>query len=179
VRQFRFVILLVLAAVIGSALLAACGSGQAECPSPTADTAALVDEAAGYCLLYPASHTVVEPEGGNTEIVVDSIMNHTDPRLSVVVEGLGGRTVEQAADEFVADYEGFEIQRSGLTVDGEQAILLDGIPGQDFYRKVMVAKGDSLYHFTFAPYDPGLPESYGAAQSLYTLVMDSLRFTSP
>jgi hypothetical protein len=149
------------------------------CPTPTDGTLRLTDEARGYCLLYPTSHTVVQLDGGNTEIVVGEVMNHIDPRVSITVEDLAGRTIEQVVDEFLAGYEGFEIEQSALTVAGEEAILLDGIPGQDFYRMVLVDHDGSLYRLQIFPYDENNVDTLPQAEQLYTLVVDSFQFTTP
>ncbi len=148
------------------------------CPMASAEsqTQPLLDEARGFCLLYPASHTVEQLESGNTEIVLGSIMNHVDPRASIVVEELAGRSLEQVVDEFLAGYEGFTIDQSPLTVGGEAAILLDNIPGQDYYRKVLVVHDGFLYQLTIAPYDQNLVDSLPQAEQLYHTVIDSFRF---
>jgi hypothetical protein len=152
-----------------------------DCPTATveAQTQSLVDEVRGFCLLYPASHTVEQLDSGNTEIVLGSVMNHTAPRASIVTEELAGRNLEQVVEEFLADYEGFDIERTPLTVDGEAAIQLDRIPGQDFYRKVMVAHDGTLYQLSFLPYDPSLVDTFVQAEQIYHMVIDSFRFLSP
>lgn len=152
---------------------------SAGCPSPTAGTLLLTDEVRGYCLLYPDSHTVVQLESGNTEIVVGEVMNHTDPRVSIYTEELAGRTIEQVVDEFLAGYEGFEIERTDLTIAGEEAILLDGIPGQDYYRMVLVTHDGLLYRLQIFPYDKNLVDTIAQAEQLYALVVDSFQFTTP
>lgn len=146
------------------------------CPTPTDGSLLLTDEGRGYCLLYPTSHTVVQLDSGNTEIVVGEVMNHIDPRVSITVEDLAGRTIDQVVDEFLAGYEGFEIERTNLTVAGEEAILLDGIPGQDFYRMVLVTHDGILYRLQFAPYDENLADTFPQAEQLYALVVDSFQF---
>ena len=151
---------------------------RAACPEPPAGTLLQTDEALAYCLLYPDSHTVVPLESGNTEIVVGEVMNHIDPRVSIYTEDLGDLTLQQFVDEFLTGFEGFEIARTDLVVSGEEAVMLDGIPGQDFYRRVFIAHQGLVYNLLFAPYDPGLPDTFPQAQQLYTLVMDSFTFTN-
>lgn len=148
------------------------------CPEPIAGTLLQTDETLAYCLLYPDSHTVVALESGNTEIVIGEVMNHIDPRVSIYAEDLGGRTLQQYVDEFLTGFEGFEIEQTDLIVSGEEAIMLDGIPGQDFYRRVFIAHGGMIYNLLFAPYDPSLADTFSQAEQLYTLVMDSFVFTT-
>jgi hypothetical protein len=148
------------------------------CLAPTDGTELFTDEARGYCLLYPASHTVVQLDTGNTEIVVGEVMNHTDPRVSVYTEELAGRTMKEAVNEFLAGFEGFELDRTELTVAGEEAIQLDRIPGQDFYRMVFVAHDGILYHLQVFPYDENLVDTFAQAKDIYRLAIDSFRFTN-
>jgi hypothetical protein len=174
--------MILLALVAITLFLAGCAQSGAEgneseaCPEAAPDTALLRNEEQGYCLLYPGSHVVEQMDGGNTEIVVGSVMNHTDPRVSIFVEDLAGRSLEQVVGEFLAGYEGFEIAQSNVTMGGEEAVLLDGIPGQDYYRKLLVAHDDSLYQLTIAPYDPGLADTLPQAENLYTVLINSFQF---
>ena len=148
------------------------------CPMGTveAQTQSLVDEARGFCLLYPATHTVEQIDSGNTEIVLGTLMNHIDPRVSIVVEELGGRSLQQAVDEFLAGYEGFDIAQTPMSVGGENAVQLDNIPGQDYSRKVMVAHDGFLYQVSIAPYDPAQTGTIAQAEELSKVVIDSFRF---
>jgi hypothetical protein len=174
--------MILLALIAITLVLAGCAQlGAAEnendvCPEPAPETAILKDDELGYCLLYPASHVVERLDSGNTEVVVGSIMNHTDPRVSIVVEDLAGRTIEQIIDEFLAGYEGFEIEQTKVALGGEEAVLLDGIPGQDYYRKLFVTHDDSLYQLAIFPYDPNLADTLPQAENLYTVVINSFRF---
>ncbi len=79
-------------------------------------------------------------------------------------------------DEFLAGYEGFDIERTSLTVGDEEAVQLDHIPGQDYYRKVLVARNGFLYQLSFSPYDPGLVDTFAQAEHLYRIVIDSFHF---
>ena len=150
----------------------------AGCPEAGADTLAWSDDERGFCLLYPASHTVIELDSGNTEFVVGELMNHIDPRISVTSQDLAGRTLAQAVDDFLAGYEGFEIARSDLMVDGQEAVMLDGVPGQDYYRVLFVAHNGLLYRLDVAPYDANL-DNLAQAEQLYALAMESFHFTTP
>ena len=120
----------------------------------------------------------IQLESGNREIVVGEVMNHIDPRISITSQDLAGRTLAQVVDDFLSGYEGFEIARSDVTVDGQPAVLLDGIPGQDYYRSLFVAHGGLLCQLSFAPYDPNL-DNLDQAEQLYALALESFRFTTP
>lgn len=151
------------------------------CPAPTADTLALVSDAEGYCFLYPSEYVIEHTGENNTEVVIDSIMNHIDPRVSVAVTDLDGRTLEQAVEEFLAGYDPavFNLEPMPLTIAGEAAILIDQIPGQDLYRKLLVAHNGALYDLAFAPYDPALVDTFPQAELLYNTVVESFNFMAP
>ena len=59
--------------------------------------------------------------------------------------------------------------RRRLTIDGEEAVLLDNLPGQDFNRRVVVMHNNMVYSLMFMPLSP-------EAEPLYQSVLDSLRF---
>ncbi|HSG15105.1 MAG TPA: hypothetical protein VLE70_02130 [Anaerolineae bacterium] len=151
---------------------------SAACPLPVDGTKLLTDEAHGYCLLYPTSHTVVQLESGNTEIVVGDLMNHIDPRVSIKVEPAKGRSAAQAADEWLADFSlpDFDIKQSATTIGGQEAVMLDMMPGQDLNRQLLVVHDGQLYHLFFAPFDPSAGESYAQMEELFGIVTGSFVF---
>ena len=175
-KMFLLALVAITLFLAGCARLGAAGNESEVCPEPAPETALLRSDEFGYCLLYPGSHVVEQLDGGNTEIVVGSVMNHTDPRVSIVVEDLAGRSIEQVIDEFLAGYEGFEIEQSNVTLGGEEAVLLDRIPGQDYYRKLFVAHDGSLYNLAIFPYDPNLADTLPQAENLYTVLINSFQF---
>jgi hypothetical protein len=172
--------LLLMTVLLMAALLAGCAQiGGAETGAvleATAGTQVLTNESLGYAFLYPDNYTVVTLDSGDN-LVIDSIMNHTDPRLGIDVEVAAGRTAAEVADAFATGYpEGIVIERSTVTLDGEEAVVLDPVPGQEFSRYLFVVKGDRLYRFMFTHSDPALGETYTRMENLYTLVTNSFRF---
>jgi hypothetical protein len=156
----------------------AVGDLPAVCATPAANQQLLVQESQGYCLLYPATHTVTETVPGSVEIVVDSIMNHVDPRASIAVEAAQGRTVDAVAAQALADY-GLPAGMNNpqpITVAGESAIMIDNLPGQDLNRRLFVIHGDQLYSFFFAPIGEEGTAVREQAEVLYTTIVDSFRF---
>ncbi len=156
----------------------AVGDLPAVCATPAADQQLLVQESQGYCLLYPATHTVTETVPGSVEIVVDSVMNHVDPRVSIAVEAANGRTVDEVAAQALANYglpAGMNNPQA-VTVAGEPAIMIDNLPGQDLNRRLFVIHGDQLYSFFFAPIGEEGTAVRDQAEALYATVVDSFRF---
>jgi hypothetical protein len=176
--------------VLLSVLLAACGlDGQgvagngeqaAGCPSAEDGAAAYANDDHGYCLLYPANYIVEQPNADETVFVIDSIMNHTDPRASITVVPANGRTAAQAADEMLEglDMDAFNIERAETSLGGEAAIMLDSMPGQDINRQLFAVHGGMLFHLYFTPFDTSLGENYARAENLYNRVTASFVFQS-
>lgn len=150
------------------------------CLQPGDGEQLLVNVEHGYCVLYPATHTTEQTNPDGMEIVVDSVMNHIDPRASITVEAANGRTLDAVIDEALADYvpEGFDVAQSAITVDGVDAVLLDNLPGQDLNRRVLFLHGDRLYSLFFAPIGEAESDTREQADALYDLVLDSFRFLS-
>lgn len=153
-------------------------AAPAVCAVPSADQQALVQAEHGFCLLYPATHTIAQTEPASVNIVVDNVMNHVDPRVSITVEAANGRTLEEVADQLEADYvpQGMTIKQGYTTVAGLDAVVLDNLPGQDLNRRVAFIHNDRLYSFFFAPLGEEGTATRQQAEALYQTVLDSFRF---
>jgi hypothetical protein len=150
------------------------------CPVPTADTSLLTNTDDGYCLLYPSSYSskslhyivinpVSTPGGGGIG----------DAWVSITTDNAAGRTADQVAGEKIASVgSGFNITRKTLVVDNEQAVEVDGLPGQDSNRIIYMVHQDRLYTISFEPWYPA-PAGSGQRtplEHLYEIVMQSFRF---
>jgi len=122
----------------------------------------------GFCLLVPASYTVFETDPTGIVVAKESLLNVTDPRLAIVVTAAEGRTAEQFADEIVAAMAGFDIKRNTVEIAGEQAVILDNVPGQDLNRRVLIVYNERLYDLTFSPLDNTELEAF------YQAIIDDL-----
>jgi len=147
------------------------------CPQPTDDVQLFVDRSdGGYCLLYPADYVAEVIGDGVVTLVRGSLMNHIDPRAGIEVSDAAGRTLAEIADALAADFAaGFDVQRSETAVGGEQALVLDNLPGQDLNRRVVVLHNGRLYSFFFTPLGE-TDEARSAFETFYQLVLDSFRF---
>lgn len=171
----RFVLILMLVMMAQTA----CAPSAGACPSPAMDTELLTNVEEGYCLLYPTKYSteapgfiVINPVNAPGDVLGDAW-------VSIDSEPAAGRTAAQVAEEQIAAAgSGFNITRSETRVGGEPAVVVDGLPGPDPWRKVFVLHEDRLYTLTFLPWQPAVE---GAGQptpleNLYTIVMESLRF---
>jgi len=97
----------------------------------------------------------------------------------VNVEAASGRTAAQVADGKVAEAgNGFNITRSEIMMDGKQAIVVDGLPGQDPWREVFIVDNDRLYVLFFEPWTPNA-EWFSELEKLYSSVIDSFHIFPP
>jgi hypothetical protein len=175
--------LFTLASLIAPLLFGACSPSDAPgrgCPAPTTDTELLTHTEHGYCVLYPTGYTAEHPNESETVLVVGSLLNMEQPRAYIEVDDAAGRTAEQVADEVLAEFEsvapGFGIERAETTIKGEPAMVLEGLPGQDISRRIMIVHDERLYTLTFVPADEALGEVYAQVETLYNTVIGSFSF---
>ena len=152
------------------------GATAVGCSEVMAGMELLRNEEHGYCLLYPSGYSVERPNPDETVLVVGSLLNVSEPRVYIKVSEAAGRTAAQAADDRVADFPGFEIKRSNATIAGQEAVVLDGVPGQDINRQIMIVRNGRLYQLTFVPASEDAGEVYVRMEQLYQKVVDSLNF---
>lgn len=156
----------------------AASTAPSACAQPLADQQQLTQTALGFCLLYPASYSLVQSQPDAVEIVVDTVMNHVDPRASIVVEAANGRTLEEVVEAMIADFvqPGMAVDRHELTVGDTPAVMLDNLLGQDINRRVVLVHDDRVYSFFFSPIGEAESETRRSAEALYSLVIESFRF---
>ena len=150
---------------------------EAICIRKSEETQLLINLAQGYCLQYPNGYDIVFPNEMEIMLVKRSILNAEDPKFMINVEPTNGKTVEQVADQLAADYgvPGLEVKRVPLEIDQEQAIMLDGLTGQDPNRQVVVIHNDRLYHMTITPMENS-PDVLAQAEALFNSVIQSFNF---
>jgi hypothetical protein len=147
------------------------------CPTVTEGTQLLLNEAHGYCCLYPVGYQVRYPNDSEAVLFVDSLLNVEQPRASIKVQPAADRTAAQVADELVAEWSmGFDIERTEVTVGGEQVIVLDNVPGQDTNRQVICVHDGLLYELMFMPQGKAYGEVSTRMEQLYATVVGSFRF---
>ena len=173
----KAILVLILTLIILSQ--AACAPSAKSCPTATSDTKLLTNAEDGYCLLYPAADSaempgwvVINPVSGLSDVPGDAWVN-------IQVQDAAGRTLAQFADEVMtATGEGFNITLTEVQVDGDPAIVVDGLPGQDSNRIVMMVRNDRLYALTFMPWHPGT-EQFTPLEHLYETILQSIHFLPP
>jgi hypothetical protein len=148
-----------------------------ECVEPKADEQQILDEAFGYCFLAPADFTYEQPSETNANLFFGSMMDVEHPKLLIEVSDAGGATAAEAADALIASFPDFEIPRTfGDALGYEPAERLDGVPGQDLGRVLLVTHNDRLYRLTFVPADPAQAGVYEQMETLFRQVLNTFRF---
>lgn len=171
--------ILVLILMLTMLAQAACTPSANACPTATSEAKLLTNTKDGYCLLYPAEHSadmpgwvVINPISGPGDIPGDAWLN-------IQVQDAAGRTLAQVADEVKTSTDpSFNITISEIQVDGGPAILVDGLPGLDSNRLVMMVRNDRLYTLTFMPWYPGAGQ-ITPLEHLYETVLQSIHFLPP
>lgn len=125
----------------------------ANCPAERDSTQQVIDARRGFCLLIPEDYTIFNTSPNEIVIAKGSLLNVTEPRLSVSVIGAGARTAEQAADDIVASMPGFDLEWSTVNIAGQEAVVLDNVPGQDLMRRVLLVHNGRLFDLAFSPAD--------------------------
>ncbi len=150
---------------------------EAICIRNSEETQLLINDIHRYCLQYPVGYDIAIENEMAIALFKRSALNSEDPSVFITVEPAGGRTVEQVADQLVADYSvpGLEVKRVSLKIDQEQAIMLDGLTGESLNRHVVVLHNDRVYHVTIMPMD-GSPDVRAQAEVLYNTLIQSFNF---
>ncbi|HEY5982066.1 MAG TPA: hypothetical protein VIU38_01220 [Anaerolineales bacterium] len=181
--------------LVGALLLAACSPGgpvtPAEVPTsppplagPTlAPTAApgqqeYTNQDFGFSFSYPAGYELQSSFPHSVVFLAPQDTSGHRERGWLAVELASEDNAEWYADQAKAENANFgiEITSSTQVIDGQQAYVLGGLPGQDLNRQVIVVYNGILYRFTFVPDDPAAGEAYEQMEALYAAIVNSLRF---
>jgi hypothetical protein len=135
-------------------------TATANCAVAREGTQQVIDARRGFCLLIPTDYTVFNTNPNEIVIAKESLLNVTEPRLSLSVIGAGARTAEQAADDIAASMPGFDLKRSTVDIAGQKAVVLDDVPGQDMQRRVLFVDNGRLYDLAFSPADHAALETF-------------------
>jgi len=83
------------------------------------------------------------------------------------------RTAEEIADEEMTYASGLDVDRWTVTIGGEQAVVLDGMPGQALQRRVYIVREQTLYMLGFWPARSENKAAGDQMETLYTIVTNS------
>jgi hypothetical protein len=138
------------------------------------DTAELFSsDQLGLCFSYPQGYTQL-PYDDTVEIVAPELPG-SDLRGLFWLERSDAydRTAEVIADQDMKAAGIPSVGRSFVTLDGQPAVVLDGMPGQDLQRRVYVVHDGTLYVLAFMPTRSENKAASDQMEALYTAVTSS------
>ncbi|HSM71247.1 MAG TPA: hypothetical protein VK851_06860 [Anaerolineales bacterium] len=127
----------------------------------------------GLCFSYPEGYTQLPYE--DTVQIIGPELPPSDLRGLFWLEKSDSynRTAEKIADQEMTYAAGLNVDRWTVTLDGEQAVVLDGMPGQDFQRRVYVVHQQTLYILAFMPTRSENKDASDQMEALYAAVTSS------
>jgi hypothetical protein len=131
------------------------------------------------CFSYPQGYTQL-PFTDIVEIIAPDIPG-TDTKglFWIEISDSYDRTAEKIADEdmtYAVAEQGVPLENLGrwtVTLGGDQAVVLDGMPGQELQRRVYVVHEQTLYVLAFWPARSENKAAGNQMEALYTAVTSS------
>jgi len=127
----------------------------------------------GLCFSYPQGYKLY-PDSDKVKIAAP-ILPDTDVfgLFWLEISDAYDRTAEKIADQDMTYAAGLDVDRWTVTLGGEQAVVLDGMPGQDFQRRVYVVRQQTLYVLAFMPTRSENKAANDQMEALYAAVTSS------
>jgi hypothetical protein len=149
-------------------------------PAPTSASAAeqtFSSDALGLCFSYPEGYLQL-PYEDTVEIVAPDPPG-SEPKALFWLEKSDSyaRTAEVIADQDMTAAGLPSVARSFVTLDGEQAVVLDGMPGQDLQRRVYVVRDQTLYVLAFMPTRSTDQAASDQMEALYAAILGSWKWS--
>jgi len=127
----------------------------------------------GLCFSYPQGYSEL-PYNDSVQIVAPSLGPGAEVGLFwLEISDSYNRTAEKIAEQDMTFAAGLSVGRWNLTLDGEQAVVLDGMPGQDLVRRVYAVHQQTLYILTFSPTRSENAAAGEQMETLYDLITNS------
>jgi hypothetical protein len=126
-----------------------------------------------FCFSYPQGYTLL-PYGESVEVVGPYSGSGPEPGMMWIdVSDAQGRTAEDVADEELSYVAGLNPPRYTVMLGGEEAVVLDGMPGQNLVRRVYIVHAGRLIIPTFSPYGSDNAFATSQMEALYAAVTSS------
>ncbi len=139
-------------------------AGIPECPVGDGSAQAFVQQDLSFCLLIPQGYQTDQPSGGITEI------HGEDSGAAMIIDVTAlanGQSASEVADEYLDGFQ-VEYERDDVTLGGEPAVLVEGLPQG---RTLIAVYGDRIYRLTLT-HGTGEP----GGDDLWEAVLDSFAF---
>ncbi|MCB0208953.1 MAG: hypothetical protein KDJ52_06475 [Anaerolineae bacterium] len=155
-------------------------AGLPESCTPNIARALYVDTEQRYCLQYPVYFP--KPVEQNNIVNISGLPQSEGPdsvvaSLFIQIDGQAeGRNVVQVVDEVVSQVNDLPITRQQSTLDGEEAVIVEGLPGRFGSRQLFAVHDDTIYHMTLMPVDDALPQVREEIETLWQTAFTSFTF---
>jgi hypothetical protein len=148
----------------------------ADCPGAAAGTHQLIDAAQGICFLYPDNYDAIKSDDGSLTLYVKSLLSTEAPLATVRVAAVNGRTIQEIIPDYPTDAELATMSLLTIDLGGEQATVLDILPGQDTNRRIIALHNDRLVDIMIARIGEEYGEVGQQAEALFQMMTESFRF---
>jgi hypothetical protein len=126
-----------------------------------------------FCFSFPQGYTLL-PFGESVEVVGPHSGSGPEPGMMWIDVGdAQGRTAEDAANEELSYVGGSNPPRYTVLLGGEEAVVFDGMPGQNLVRRVYIVHAGKLIIPTFSPYGSDNAFANDQMEALYAAVTSS------
>ena len=127
----------------------------------------------GFCFSYPQGYTQL-PYNDAVEIAAPDLPGSDVKALFwLEISDSYNRTAEEIADQDMTYATGVDVGRWTVTLGGEQAVVLDGMPGQELQRRVYIVHQQTLYVLAFWPARSENKAASDQMETLYAAVTNS------
>ncbi|NIP41185.1 MAG: hypothetical protein GWO08_01640 [Gammaproteobacteria bacterium] len=127
----------------------------------------------GLCFSYPQGYSQI-PYNDSVQIAAPDIPGSDVKGLFwLEISGSDNRTAEEVADQELTYVPGLDVGRWIVELGGEQALVLDGMPGQELQRRVYIVREQILYILAFWPSRSENKTASDQMESLYAAVTSS------
>lgn len=135
------------------------------------------DEPYGYSLYLPQNYWITQQT--DSQVAIFARGEGHPGGAWIVIEPANGRTAEQVVEAVKAELgDGFNVSiDTVLDIEGTQALIVNGLPGQDPNHQLFMVRDDLLYHITFIPDDPLASDAYRQMEDLYAMIVNTFHFT--
>ena len=125
------------------------------------------------CFSYPQGYTQL-PYNDAVEIAAPDLPGSDVKALFwLEISDSYNRTAEEIADQDMTYATGVDVGRWTVTLGGEQAVVLDGMPGQELKRRVYIVHQQTLYVLAFWPARSENKAASDQMETLYAAVTNS------
>ena len=154
------------------------------CYIPLEDYTQLYSVENGYCLVYPGYFHEDPANSGPTLAAIKGPERSADPvpvhvTVSIQVVPAGEKTLDQAVEDIFKMYEGADIFRTPVMMDGQPADILDNIPGPFTTRQAVSVVNGMLYTISMTPADEDSPSTQYDSSDVWFTVISTLHYFPP